>query len=236
MKKLYDKNELLFAIGAIIVYVVLASNGRAAGDESTTMLLILAALTAAILVFLKSCHLFGKYGLTKMPEGKRFLYFVPFWLLGISNLFLGIAPHYSGLAQVRAVCSMALVGFLEEIIFRGFLFEAIARENRKRAILISALTFGMGHIVNLLTGSATMETLLQIVYASAIGFAFVIAYDRSGSLWPCIVAHSLIDMTSKFSNDASPYAETANTVTIICILILSIGYAVYMIRKCPGKE
>lgn len=40
---------------------------------------------------------------------------------------------------------MLCVGFLEEMIFRGLLFEAIAKENVKKAIIISSVTFGIRH-------------------------------------------------------------------------------------------
>lgn len=32
----------------------------------------------------------------------------------------------------------------------------------------------------------------------AIGFAFVMVFYKSGSLIPCIITHSLVDITSKF--------------------------------------
>lgn len=74
------------------------------------------------------------------------------------------------------VISMLGVGFLEEIIFRGFLFKAMSKTSVKSAILVSSLTFGMGHIVNLLNGRDVLETLLQLCYACAIGFVFVIIF------------------------------------------------------------
>ena len=48
---------------------------------------------------------------------------------------------------------MLCVGFLEEVIFRGLLFTAIARNNIKSAVIISSVTFGIGHIINLFNGS-----------------------------------------------------------------------------------
>ncbi len=61
---------------------------------------------------------------------------------------------------------------MEEVIFRGFLFKAICKTNVKQAIIISSVTFGFGHIVNLLNGRDIPETLIQICYAVAIGFLF----------------------------------------------------------------
>ena len=49
--------------------------------------------------------------------------------------------------------SMLFVGVLEEVIFRGLLFLAMAKDSMKAAVIVSSVTFGMGHIVNLLSGA-----------------------------------------------------------------------------------
>ena len=69
---------------------------------------------------------------------------------------------------------MINVGFIEEVIFRGFLFKMMAKDNLKLAIIVSAVTFGIGHIVNLLNGGDLIPALLQIFYAIALGYLFVI--------------------------------------------------------------
>lgn len=235
MKKLYEKNELTFAIGVIVAYVVSAGTMRGNfGDNSLWMLAVLAVLTAVLAWFLVKNQLLSKYGLTFWPESRRFLYFIPFGILAVLNLRMGVRPHYGPVGQVCAVLSMGLVGFLEELIFRGFLFRAIEeKENHTRAVVISAVTFGAGHIVNLLTGQATAETLMQILYATAVGFAFVIAFDRGGSLWPCILTHSLVNITSKFSGEPADFGAFLVPAGEALIIVLSAAYAVYMVKKCP---
>lgn len=237
MKKLYEKNALWFAILLIIAYCVLAGNARGNfGDAGIVTLLVNGGLTALILWFLAGNQLWEKYGLTRLPKGKPFLWFFPFVILGLLNFDNGIAMQYPLVGQLCALCSMACVGFLEEILFRGFLFEAIAKENRKRAILISALTFGAGHIINLLTGHAGLDTVLQICYASAIGFAFVIVYDRSGSLWPCILCHCAVDMAYTLANTDHPQLQTIQMAESLFIIVLCTAYALYLIRKFPREQ
>jgi ribosomal protein S18 acetylase RimI-like enzyme len=94
---------------------------------------------------------------------------------------------------------MCFVGFLEEVIFRGLLFRAMGGSASRSAILVAALTFGMGHAVNLLLGEPVLDTLLQLVYASAIGFCFIAVFCVSGTIWPCILAHVFINSTSVFA-------------------------------------
>ena len=100
----------------------------------------------------------------------------------------------------------------------------------KRAILISSVTFGFGHIVNLLNGRNIPETLMQVCYAVAIGFLFTILFYKGKSLWPCIITHSMMNSFSVFANE--------NAVTIkgdiaasIFLCVVSLGYAVYILRK-----
>ena len=73
--------------------------------------------------------------------------------------------HYRLYPQIFAVVTMVLAAYVEEIIFRGFLYKVIEKDNVKQAIVISAVTFGAVHIVNLFTGQASLETFLQMGYA-----------------------------------------------------------------------
>ena len=127
-----------------------------------------------------------------------------------------------------AAVMMAFVGFAEELIFRGFLFKAILKSGSvKKAVIISSVTFGLGHILNLLNGQDFVETLVQVVFAVAVGFVFTMVFYKGGSLWPCILAHSLIDVTSVFSSGEAPVLEW---IIHIAVFILAAGYCLYLAR------
>ena len=74
----------------------------------------------------------------------------------------------------------------------------MARTNVKSAIIVSSLTFGIGHIVNLFNGQQPIETLVQIVFAVAVGFTLVIIFYKGRSLLPCILFHSINNSLSAF--------------------------------------
>ena len=79
MHKLYEKNEVLFAVLWILVYcfVLVPIRGNF-GDESIWMTLALLLFAAGITIFVKSNHLEEKYGLNGWPKNtRRFLYFLP---------------------------------------------------------------------------------------------------------------------------------------------------------------
>jgi hypothetical protein len=167
------------------------------------MLLALLLFAAGGTAFVKANRLEGKCGLVGWPKNtRRFLYFLPMLILATGNLWDGFAPSYHGLPLLIAVLSMLLVGYVEELLFRGFLFKALLSEGRPAAaIVISALSFGMGHIVNLLAGQAGFETAVQMVFAVVWGFLLTMVFYKSGSLLPCILAHAMIDVFSLLGAD-----------------------------------
>jgi len=77
------------------------------------------------------------------------------------------------------------------------------KDNIKSAIIVSSITFGIGHIVNLLNGTELLPTLMQICYAISVGYLFVIIFYKSKSLIPCIITHSLINSLSIFNVENS---------------------------------
>ena len=114
---------------------------------------------------------------------------------------------------------MLCVGFLEELIFRGFLFRAIEKENLTRAIVISSVTFGIGHIVNLFNGQNLLETVGQIVFAVFVGFALVILFHKGKSLVPCMVFHGIFNALSVIANDSALNSALGGPVQATVIMI-----------------
>ena len=209
MKKLYEKNELTFALLWIVVYCVLQSLAnplnKVVGVEYAASALFCILQTIVLFAFIRKNHLQKRYGLCKSPvPACRFLYYVPLFLLASGNLWNGVAVNNTLVeAACRIVC-MLCVGFLEEVIFRGLLFTAIAKDNIKSAVVISSVAFGIGHIINLFNGSGMelVNNLCQIVFAIAMGFLLVTIFYRGGSLLPCILVHSAINTLGTFANDA----------------------------------
>ncbi len=206
MNKIYKKNEVTFAIICIIIYVVgtslcesLAATVRIVKLPS---MIFHIGFMIMILAWLKKNNLFEKYGLHK-PEYKlsKAWFYIPLILIGFSGIYFGVTLKYSVAETIFYMISMICVGFLEEIIFRGFLFKGMAKKNIKSAIIVSSITFGIGHIVNLLNGQPLFETLLQIVFAIAVGFVLVTLFYKGKSLIPCIVFHSINNALSAISDE-----------------------------------
>ena len=134
--------------------------------------------------------------------------------------------------MVLFVISMCFVGILEEIIFRGFLFKGMCKTHVVSAIVVSSVTFGMGHAINLFLGAPVFETILQLIYASAIGFCYTAVFYASGSIIPCIVSHAVVNSTSLFS--VEPTYNMQILMTIIQTM-LGVGYGVWLLKKKQTK-
>ena len=234
IKKLYKKSEIGFAIAWIITYVILASAGdnisANTGISKIVTLPILAALSVILFFFVKRNGLAEKYGLCKPQiSSSKMLFYFPLVVLLSANLWYGVAVNESPAEVLLYVSSMFCVGFLEEMIFRGFLFKAMAENGVKSAVIVSSVTFGIGHIVNLVNGSGAelLPNILQIIYAMAIGFTFVMIYSKTGSLLPCIITHSVFNGLSAFSNEAAMTPQR-QIISGLLIAIISGGYALYI--------
>lgn len=235
MKRFYEKSELWFAIVWIIAYCVICGTIRGNfGDESPIMTAALVVFSAGILFFVKKNGLEERYGLCKWTgKAADYWFFIPLFILMTGNLWGGFGMAYGGISQVFAAVSMFLVGFVEEMIFRGFLFRILLKKDPAPvAVTISAVTFGIGHIVNLFTGHASLETVIQIFFAIAWGFLLTVVFYKSGSLVVCIIVHGLIDVFSKFKTQSE--SDALNVLTYVYIGATIVGaviYCTYLNRK-----
>ncbi len=225
MEKIFKKHETLFTIALIVIYVVANSymmqNFGYTSIQSATVNTILSILIIALIISIKRVKY---YGLTRSNNPKKFLYFIPLIIISLFNLRNGIHINNSSKEIIFFVITMINVGFIEEIIFRGFLFKMMEKDNVKSAIIVSSITFGMGHIVNLLNGADLLPTLLQVCYAIAIGYMLVMVFYKSKSIIPCVIFHSIFNALSIFS------AGNSSILSTIILMIVSLGYGIYITK------
>jgi len=237
MNRLYQKHELLFAIIWIIIYVVALSMGDSlsadVGVEKSITVIVGGVLTAILAFWLYQNGHSADYGLcpSKVPAG-RLLYYLPLVLLASVNLWFGVTLNLTPLETGLYIISMFFVGFLEEIIFRGLLFKAMAKDNLQTAIIVSSVTFGLGHIVNLFNGSGAdlLSSGLQVVYAIAAGFLFTVLFYKTKSLWACIITHGCLNALSVFANEGAqtPLMEVGSAAVLT---VVAAGYGWYIWKK-----
>jgi len=233
MKKLYDKDPVWFAVLWIGIYVFAFGNAdnlsEAIGMPKLLTVLVGILLSFLLWRFLRRNSLIVEYGLCGFRGNLRtFLFFLPLIAISSVNFWYGLTLQADFLTVIFYILSMCCVAFLEEVIFRGLLFRSLCKENITAAVWISSLTFGFGHIVNLLFGEPVLPTLMQLVYASAIGFCYTVIVYTGGSLLPCILSHAFVNSTSIFARETD---VPQLILTTVLQTVLSIGYGLWLLRK-----
>ena len=263
MTKLYRKSELWFALAWIGVYVIGMNIALQFADgfdnlAGKTVEQLLVPVGIGLLLAVVATVWIVRSGLTKhfglcafRGDWRGFLFFLPLLLVSLTNFTNGVALEAALILTVLMALNKALAGYVEEIIFRGFLFRAMARENLTRAIIVSAVTFGAGHIVNLANTEDVLSVLLQVGYAIAIGFLYTVIVWKGGSLWPCIISHMLVNASSSFSAQRGPFTrlteaifgqatpEMVQTFSAVLLIVVSGAYTLWIWKKAgdaPAAE
>lgn len=225
MKKIFEKHETLFCILLIVLYVVINSYCiQNFGVTSYKSMLINIAFSIFLIILIVKLKRVEYYGLTRVKEPKKYLYFIPLVVISTVNIWNGFNINNSVKEIIFNIITMINVGFIEEIIFRGFLFKMMEKENTKKAIIVSAITFGIGHIVNLLNGADIIPTIIQICYAISLGYLFVIIFYKSKSLVPCIITHAVINSLAIFNVEST----ISLYIFSLILIVIPLGYAIYI--------
>ncbi len=242
MTKLYKKSEITFAILWIVAYVVLSS----LADQLSETMGVVKSVTAALHIvmslilffWIRNNNLSEKYGFCRPTvPAKRFLYYLPLILIASTAFWSGVKLQYGFPGALLYFISMCCVGFLEEVIFRGLLFRAMEKDNLKTAIIVSSLTFGLGHVVNIFNGSGRdlTSTVLQIIFAVLVGFVLVLIFYHGKSLIPCILFHSANNALNVFSAEGNLNTQAERVLNLVLIVVVLGGYSLYLIRTFAGK-
>lgn len=100
--------------------------------------------------------------------------------------FAAIAPGVWPLILITPL----LIAFSEETVFRGILLQGARRtRNVAFAMALSALAFGVAHLMNSLAGQTLLNTFLQTAFALLVGLSLAPIALRLGNLWPLIIWH-----------------------------------------------
>lgn len=115
--------------------------------------------------------------------------------IAIPTLFpLIFGPNKVALDQFLSLALFCgLVGLAEESLCRGLILQAFLPKGVLRAIILSALVFGLLHTSNLFAGYSLGFVIGQILLAFGLGLTYAVIRLRTGSIWPVIILHGLYD-------------------------------------------
>lgn len=235
-----SKSKLRIVLCQIIVYVIVMSifeNINADGSYENYRIIPAALILIYLLWSMGRSKNLETYGFrsTTVLSYRNLLFLLPMVVLSTANLWHGIVWRYTPLATVLYLLSMLCIGFIEEILFRGYLLHLMQQRSVKLAIIVSSLTFGLGHIVNLANGARLLPTMLQLIYAVAIGFMLSVFMVKTGHILPCCLFHGIFNALAAFSNEIGITIAYQFTVCF-GITVVSLGYALYLWKRIQKHE
>ena len=137
---------------------------------------------------------------------------------------------------VAVLCLGVLVGFSEEILFRGIFLRSMrnGRMSEGAAALWTAAAFGLFHLPNVFLGTG-LTGLSQVVLAGLSGIALYYFRVAYGAIVVGMVMHGLFDVTTFLSGD---YGATWSTRVALPIQVITwvLGglVAIHLFRKARG--
>ncbi|MGH2958915.1 MAG: lysostaphin resistance A-like protein [Solirubrobacterales bacterium] len=123
-----------------------------------------------------------------------------------------------------------LVGYSEEILFRGIVLRSLRTDGRSEAhaAIFTTIGFGLMHLLNIAGGAPVLGTFGQVVLAAISGFAFYLVRRGTGLIIYAMIGHGLWDMstflTINFSKDGPALGALVLLVLNVFFLIAAIIY------------
>jgi membrane protease YdiL (CAAX protease family) len=242
MTRFASRHPLVFSILAVLVALVvikLLDAGLADLELSALgiRLTIEAAFCGYVIFLLGSLWWWREAGFKQSVTWRRLLAYLPLLLVPV----LVAASSGFQAAPANQVIGFAIltlmVGFAEESLLRGVVLRALVPGGVLRAVLLSSLFFGLGHLVNIWQGASPFTTIVQVLYSFFLGIGFAGARLYTGTIWPAIVVHALIDFVDIASRGfvlAPPQSLTPGRAIVpIVITGLYALYGWWLLRRTP---
>lgn len=159
----------------------------------------------------------------------RFLWVPPaIMVLGLLLRFAGIEWGDVPFDLVIAVLlAGALVGFAEEVLFRGIVLRALRTEGRSEALaaIYTTALFGLFHLPNAIFGAELLPTLGQVGIAALTGFALYLIRRGTGWLVYAMIAHGVWDISTFL---ALSYSDEKNGFILASLSLIFINAAILL--------
>ena len=139
------------------------------------------------------------------------------WAPVVAGLpFLAFGFNLSSDAVVPLlVIGVPLIALNEELMFRGLLLDILRPLGWRSAVTWSAVLFGMSHLANLVVSPNIPFAAMQVAATTAGGVALAAIRIRSGSLWPVLAIHVILDLMA-----VSTLTDTAAATSPILLPVL----------------
>lgn len=238
VKRLHDTSPIWHALAWIGLYVAAVMVGDAlsagVGVANSVTVPALLVLSVALVVYLRANGWLTRYGIraTRPEDFTRSIYYAPLVVIVLLQLTKGFRGELDTPAVVLVVALMAAVGFLEELIFRGLLYRALlTRRGVTGAVVISGVTFGLGHVVNLTRDYTAVQQALQVAVGIGLGIVLALLFALTGSILPLVAFHAVLNV----AGSVTARDDRAEVVVVAVTLAICALYAVFLFRQLQRR-
>lgn len=105
----------------------------------------------------------------------------------------------SGFLPVSLLMIAVIPAFMEEVIYRGFFYQHYRLLGWKRGAFCAGLIFGLMHL-----------NFNQFAYAFCMGILLCVLFEATGSVWPGIITHIIVNGTSVITSFLASQASSEN--------------------------
>lgn len=171
------------------------------------------------------------------------------WLLWFPSLYVVLflsVVTYMGWPQPQVLGFLAintlLVGFSEELAFRGVLLRALlTRLPVWPAIWISVVAFGSVHVLNVFVTGDLLAAATQAVAAGMSGLLFTAIVLRTGSIVPAMLFHALWDFATLSMLAGITETTAANPPPLLLVVpvlfvVPNFLYGLFLLRRVNSSE
>ena len=131
---------------------------------------------------------------------------------------------------------LALIpGIWEELAFRGLILTKLRiRFGTWTSILLSALFFGLFHLINLLTQSPSLA-ISGVIMASLFGIGWGYMTIKTGSVIPAMISHYLVDALGQIFLTVDTTDPALSTGYFLLLTLLFPVFNIILARATYGK-
>jgi membrane protease YdiL (CAAX protease family) len=177
-----------------------------------------------------------KAGFTTLGRGRDIVLYLLPAVIALFSLSEGISVTGWPEVALFAIFSL-IVAWTEEAFFRGLILQTLLPAGMRIAVILSALLFGLPHLLNAIGG--LWDPLFVIANSAAafgIGITLAALVVRTGTIWPPVLIHALVNFTALLSLGSlvvpvQTPLQLALTVTAGVVLAV---YGLYLIRGRGG--
>ncbi len=176
----------------------------------------------------------------KKPSKKDILFILPALFVVLNNFPLSAYIKNTAIMTEPTntiyifVLDAISTGFLEELIFRFIIFNAILKSkkihnNTIKAIIVSSIIFSLMHGLNIISGMPVNQVITQIGYSFLIGLLFASVYVLTNNIVYSMILHAIYNITGLFFVTLGTMYNRYDLITIIStILIGFIAFVLYL--------